>query len=61
MAEAHSAIIDQVVEVDEDLMAVYLEKGEVAPEELHAPFEKALREGHLVPICFTSAQQRASA
>src|SRR3954452_226196 len=56
VAEAHSALIDQVVEVDEDLMAVYLEKGEVAPEELHAPFEKALREGHLVPICFTSAK-----
>jgi len=59
VAEAHSAIIDQVVEVDEDLMAVYLEKGEVAPEELHAPFEKALREGHLVPICFTSARTGA--
>jgi elongation factor G len=59
VAEAHSAMIDQVVEVDEDLMAVYLEKGEVAPDELHAPFEKALREGHLVPICFTSARTGA--
>jgi elongation factor G len=59
VGEAHSAIIDQVVEVDEDLMAVYLEKGEVAPDELHAPFEKALREGHLVPICFASARTGA--
>jgi elongation factor G len=59
VAEAHSAIIDQVVEVDEALMAVYLEKGEVAPNELHAPFEKALREGHLVPICFASARTGA--
>ncbi len=59
VSDAHSAIIDQVVEVDEELMAVYLEKGEVAPEELHAPFEKALREGHLVPICFTSAKTGA--
>ena len=59
VADAHRAIIDQVVEVDEDLMAVYLEKGEVAPDELHAPFEKALREGHLVPICFTSARTGA--
>jgi elongation factor G len=25
---AHSALIDQVVEVDEDLMALYLEQGE---------------------------------
>ena len=59
VADAHSALIDQVVEVDEDLMAVYLEKGEVAPEQLHAPFEKALREGHLVPVCFTSARTGA--
>ena len=59
VAVAHSALIDQVVEVDEDLMAVYLEKGEVAPDELHAPFEKALREGHLVPVCFTSARTGA--
>jgi elongation factor G len=52
---AHTEIIDQVVEVDEELMALYLEQGEVSPEQLHAPFEAALREGHLVPVCFTSA------
>ncbi len=54
--EAHRALVDQVVEVDEDLMSIYLEQGEVAPEQLHAPFEKALRDGHLVPVCFVSAQ-----
>ena len=54
--EAHTEIIDQVVEVDEALMEVYLEQGqELRPEQLHDPFEKALREGHLVPVCFTSA------
>jgi elongation factor G len=58
--EAHSAIIDQVVEVDEQLMALYLEQGsELSPQQLHAPFEKALREGHLVPVCFTSAKAGA--
>ena len=57
--EAHRALVDQVVEVDEELMNVYLEQGEVAPEQLHAPFEKALREGHLVPVCFVSAQTGA--
>lgn len=55
--EAHKAIVEQVVEVDEELMALYLEQGEVKPEQLHAPFEKALREGHLVPVCFTSARR----
>jgi elongation factor G len=54
---AHTQIIDQVVEVDEALMEVYLEQGEeLVPEQLHKPFEKALREGHLVPICFTSGK-----
>ena len=38
---------------------MYLEKGEVSPEELHAPFEKALREGHLIPVCFSSAKNGA--
>ena len=57
--EAHSALVDQVVEVDEALMAKYLEQGEIAPEQLHEPFEKALREGHLIPVCFGSARNGA--
>jgi len=57
---AHTEIIDQVVEVDEELMALYLEQGEeISPEQLHDPFEKALREDHLVPICFCSAETGA--
>jgi elongation factor G len=56
VAEAHTALVDQVVEVDEKLMELYLEQGEVSPEQLHDPFEKALRDGHLVPICFVSAR-----
>ncbi len=60
VAEAHTNIIDQVVEVDEKLMEIYLEQGEeLEPEQLHDPFEQALREGHLVPICFTSARSGA--
>jgi elongation factor G len=56
VAAAHTQIIDQVVELDEALMALYLEQGEeLSPEQLHDPFEQALREGHLIPVCFTSA------
>jgi elongation factor G len=55
VADAHTEIIDQVVETDEALMAKYLEGEAIGAEELHDAFEKALREGHLVPICFTSA------
>jgi elongation factor G len=59
VAEAHRALIDQVVEVDEAVMNAYLEQGDAAPESLHAPFEQALREGHLVPVCFVSARNGA--
>ena len=57
--EAHRRLVDQVVEVDEKLMESYLEKGEVTPEELHAPLERALRESHLIPVVFTSAKTGA--
>jgi elongation factor G len=59
VSEAHTALVDQVVEVDEELMALYLEQGEIRPEQLHEPFEKALREGHLIPVCFVSARTGA--
>ena len=54
--EAHTAVIDQTVEVDEELMEQYLEQGKLEPAALHDAFEKALREGHLVPVCFVSAK-----
>jgi elongation factor G len=59
VADAHRALVDQVVEVDEELMSLYLEQGEIAADQLHAPFEKALRDGHLVPVCFVSARTGA--
>nr|MBL8411143.1 elongation factor G [Dechloromonas sp.] len=60
VAAAHRALIDQIVEEDEDLLAQYLEDGaDPSAAALHAPFEKALREGHLVPILFTSAKTSA--
>lgn len=60
VSAAHDAIVDQIVELDEALMAKYLEQGEsLDPEQLHAPFEQALREGHLIPVCFVSARTGA--
>ncbi|HVU81175.1 MAG TPA: elongation factor G [Rhodanobacteraceae bacterium] len=61
LAAAHQQIIDQVVEINERLMGRYLEDGEdkLSPEDLHEAFEQCLREGHLVPICFTSARSGA--
>ena len=59
LADAHEAIIDQIVEMDDDLMMKYLDGEELSREELHDAAEKALRRGHLVPICFTSATSGA--
>ena len=54
--DAHRALVEQVVEVDPEFVERYLNDGDVDPSELHAPLEQALREGHLVPVCFVSAR-----
>ncbi len=60
VAEAHTAIVDQIVEVDDELMAAYLETGEAPPpDKRRDAFRKALREAHLAPVCFTSARTGA--
>jgi elongation factor G len=56
---AHRALVEQVVEVDPEFVERYLNDGDVDPSELHAPLEQALREGHLIPICFVSARNGA--
>ena len=57
--DAHRALVEQVVDVDEALLDRYLNDGDVDPAELHAPLEQALREGHLIPVCFVSTKSGA--
>ncbi len=59
VADAHRALVEQVVEVDGDFVERYLNDGDVDASELHAPLEQALREGHLIPVVFTSARTGA--
>ncbi|MEN9544320.1 MAG: elongation factor, partial [Pseudomonadota bacterium] len=59
VAQAHRALVEQVVEVDAAFVERYLEEGDVDAGELHAPLEQALREGHLIPVCFVSARNGA--
>lgn len=59
VADAHRALVEQVVEVDAAFVDRYLTDGDVDPRELHAPLEQALREGHLIPVCFCSAKTGA--
>lgn len=59
ISEGHQQLVDQIVEVDEELMSVYLEEGALTKDQLHDAFEKSLREAHLVPILFVSARTGA--
>ncbi len=56
---AHRALVEQVVEVDAAFVDRYLTDGDIDASELHAPLEQALREGHLIPVCFVSARSGA--
>ncbi len=59
VADVHRQVMEQIVEVDDAAMEKYLEEGAVDPSTLHEPLEKALREGHIIPVCFTSARTGA--
>jgi elongation factor G len=59
VADAHRALVEQVVEVDAAFVDRYLGDGDIDATELHAPLEQALREGHLIPVCFVSARTGA--
>ena len=49
----------ELLRVDADFVDRYLNQGVVDASELHAPLEQALREGHLIPVCFVSARTGA--
>lgn len=60
VSAAHRSLIDQIIEEDDSLMARYLEDGaDPSPQDMHGPFERALRAGHLIPILFVSAKTGA--
>lgn len=60
VSAAHRSLIDQIIEEDDSLMARYLEEGaDPSPQDLHGPFERALRAGHLIPILFVSSRTGA--
>jgi elongation factor G len=52
----HTALLDHIVEMDDQLMEKYLGGDEPNYQAMHAPFEKAMDTGHIVPVLFTSAK-----
>ncbi|NLH40427.1 MAG: elongation factor G [Planctomycetes bacterium] len=57
VADAHTQLIESVVEADDALMERYLGGEEIPAPEIAAAFVKALRIGKLIPIVFTEARQ----
>ncbi len=51
----HTELLDQIVEIDDALMERYLEGEEPNYDALHEPFERAMDQAHVIPVCFTDA------
>jgi elongation factor G len=52
----HAAMLDSIVEMDENLMEKYLGGDEPDFDALHPAFEKAMDEAHVIPILFCDAR-----
>jgi elongation factor G len=57
VAQAHTDLIESVIEADDDLMESYLGGEEIPPEKIAAVFVEALKAGTLIPIVFTDARK----
>ena len=57
VAEAHTNILECVVEADDELMEKYLGGEEVTPEQVASIFVKALDAGTVIPILFTDSRK----
>ena len=55
VADAHTQLIESVIESDEEMMEAYLGGEEIPPEKLGAVFASAMIEGSIIPVYFTSA------
>lgn len=54
-ADGREGLIEQIVEVDEDLMMLYLEDEEIEPDDLRAALKSAVLAGSLAPVMPMSA------
>ena len=57
VADAHTQLLESVIEADDALMERYLGGEEIKPEQITTVFVKALKAGTLVPILFTDARR----
>jgi elongation factor G len=57
VAQAHTDLIESVIEADDELMESYLSGEEISAEKIASVFVKALKSGTLIPIVFTNARK----
>ncbi|MDT8303415.1 MAG: elongation factor G [Sedimentisphaerales bacterium] len=57
VAQAHTDLIESVIEADDDLMESYLGGEEIPVEKIASVFVEALKAGTLTPIVFTDARK----
>ena len=57
VAQAHTELIESVIEVDDELMESYLGGEEISAEKIASVFVEALKAGTLIPIIFTDARR----
>ncbi len=55
VGEAHTAIIEAIVETDDALMEKYMETGEFEAEKLGPAIRAAVASGHVIPVLFSAA------
>ncbi len=58
VASAHTELIENVIEADDDLMEAYLGGNEPSVEQIDSVFVKAMLQGTVVPILFTDAKKQ---
>ncbi|MCK5113977.1 MAG: elongation factor G [Phycisphaerae bacterium] len=55
VADAHTQLVESIIESDEEMMEAYLGGEEIPAEKLGAAFASAMIEGSIIPVYFTSA------
>ncbi|MBN2137390.1 MAG: elongation factor G [Sedimentisphaerales bacterium] len=59
VAQAHTELIESVIEADDELMEAYLGGEEISPDKIASVFVKALKAETIIPIVFTNARTEA--
>jgi len=57
VAQAHTDLIESVIEADDELMESYLGGEEIPAEKIASVFVEALKAGTIIPIVFTNARR----